>query len=120
MARDVVLSPSATPTAMLCLVYKYQTLLAHKWSAAPSMTGSVWVCVCVTRGVALSPWQCDICSNAEHGVLVHDPADPQVERCTIHVGKSSGMRVWDQGRGTFTECDIHSNAKHGVYVEDTA
>ena len=63
---------------------------------------------------------CNIHSNNLPGVQVQDTADPQVERCTIHNGKSLGVAVGGQGRGAFTHCNIHSNAQPGVRAQDTA
>ena len=43
-----------------------------------------------------------------------------MEHCPIRDGKSAGVGVLCQGRGTFIHCDIHSSAKAGVKVSGTA
>jgi len=79
--------------------------------------GGKYYCVDVTKG-RLELEGNDITSNGLAAVAVHDEADPIVRDNVIHHGASSGLFVYEQGRGTYERNTIHANAKSGVSVAE--
>jgi parallel beta-helix repeat protein len=47
--------------------------------------------------------------NSLAGVTVREGAEPVVRRNRIHDGKSVGIHVHDNGRGTFEDNDLRGN-----------
>jgi parallel beta-helix repeat protein len=60
---------------------------------------------------------CAISSDTLAGVSIHGPtADPLIQRCRIHDGATSGIVIWDGGRGTISDCDVDRNTVAGILV----
>src|SRR5262249_54967428 len=63
--------------------------------------------------------ECDLTSDTLPCIGVHGAgADPIIRRCRIHDAASSGIAVWDSGRGTVEDCEIVGNAVAGVLIRD--
>ena len=54
--------------------------------------------------------------NALAGIEVKTGADPIVRRNRIHDGKSAGIVVYEQGRGTYEDNEVSGNALPGIEV----
>jgi parallel beta-helix repeat protein len=76
----------------------------------------VWYGANITQG-RLDLDGCDISSQTGACVGIHDGADPRLRRNRIHDGKSSGVFVYDDGRGTLEDNDIGGNALAGVTIK---
>jgi F-box protein 11 len=59
---------------------------------------------------------CDISSQSEACVAIHDGADPRLRSNKIHDGQKSGVLVWQTGRGTLEDNDIFGNTDVGVRI----
>jgi parallel beta-helix repeat protein len=70
--------------------------------------GGDWYAIDISQG-RLVLEQCDISSQSLACVAVHNAADPVVRRNRIHDGKSVGIHVHDNGRGTFEDNDLRGN-----------
>jgi parallel beta-helix repeat protein len=61
---------------------------------------------------------CDITSDSLACVAIHGSgADPIIRRCQIHNGKSGGVLISENSRGTVEDCEIFKNAGAGVEIE---
>lgn len=65
-------------------------------------------CVWVKQG-RLELEDCDLSSTGLACLGVTKSADPRVRRNRIHDSKSSGILVYDQGRGTYEDNDVFGN-----------
>jgi hypothetical protein len=64
---------------------------------------------------------CNITSDSLACVAIHGlTADPILRRCTIHDGKSVGVAVSGNARGTLEDCTITSNHGPGVQIQQGA
>ena len=62
---------------------------------------------------------CDITSDSLACVAIHNAtANPVIQRCKIHDGKSAGVLVYENGRGTLEDCDIFGNAFSGLQIRE--
>src|SRR5207302_9171995 len=62
---------------------------------------------------------CDITSESLSCLVIHSStANPTIQRCKIHHGKSNGILVYEGGQGTIEDCDIFGNAGVGVLIRD--
>jgi TIR domain len=57
---------------------------------------------------------CDITSQSGACVAIHGGADPRLRRNTIHDGKRTGVRVHDQGLGTWSMAHRTSKSRYDV------
>lgn len=81
-------------------------------------TGSdKWYGVNVTQG-RLELVDCDISSQGSACVAIHGSADPILRRNRIHDGKSAGVLVYDNGKGTLEDNEIFANKFAGVAISE--
>ena len=45
--------------------------------------------------------------------------EPTFVRCKIHDGKASGVKIFENGLGTFTDCEIYANAFSGIEIKES-
>ena len=81
--------------------------------------GGEWYAINISQG-RLVVEQCDISSQSLACIAVHNEADPVIRRNRIHDGKSAGIFVYENGRGTFEDNDVFGNANVGVEVKNEA
>jgi parallel beta-helix repeat protein len=74
-----------------------------------------WYGVDITEG-RLDLEDCDISSQSGTCVGIHDGANPRLRRNKIHDGKTTGVFIYDSGRGTLEANDITGNALSGVEI----
>jgi parallel beta-helix repeat protein len=74
-----------------------------------------WPAVDIGHG-RLELEDCDITSQAESCVQIHDGADPRVRRNHIHHGDGNGVEVFDGGQGILEGNDIVGNLYPQVAV----
>jgi hypothetical protein len=113
-AREIILE---TPDSH-CLVMQTGHALVHGLTLRSygACKGNQRFAVEIAQGRLILE-DCDISSDTLAGVSIHGrAADPLIERCHIHDGASSGVVVWDHGRGTVRDCDILGNALTGVLL----
>lgn len=79
-------------------------------------TSGDWYCVNIASG-RLELEDCDISSQGNCGVAIHDGADPRVRRCRIHDNQQVGVFVYDQGQGLIEDCEITGSVYSGVEVK---
>jgi F-box protein 11 len=77
--------------------------------------GGQWYCIDIAQG-RLDVEGCDITSQSLACVAIHDGADPLLRRNRIHDGKSAGVYVYEDGRGTLEDNEIFGNAYAGVEI----
>lgn len=76
-------------------------------------------CVWIRQG-RLELDACDLSSDSLACLAVENNADPWVRRNRIHDGKSAGIFVYEQGRGTFEDNEVTGNAFAGIAVSEGA
>ena len=60
---------------------------------------------------------CNITSDSHGGVLITgSTTNPEIRRCRIYDGKTSGIWITESGLGIIEDCDIYDNASSGVYI----
>ncbi len=79
------------------------------------MGGGNWYCVDIAKGRLILE-DCDISSQSSVCVAIHNGADPRLRRNKIHDGKSSGVFVYENGKGTLEENEIFGNSQPGVAI----
>ncbi len=77
--------------------------------------GGNWYCVDIAQG-RLDLEDCDISSQSNACVGIHNGADPRLRRNRIHDGKSVGVYVYENGQGVLEDNDIFANALAGVVI----
>ena len=60
--------------------------------------------------------ECDITSQGNSCIGIHGDADPRIRRNRIHDGKTSGVFVYENGKGTIEDNDIFENVLSGVEI----
>ena len=75
-----------------------------------------WYAVSVTQGRLLLD-DCDVSSDSGPCVAVRGGADPEIRGNRIHDGKSVGVFIYDESRGTYEDNDVSGNALAGFEVK---
>ncbi len=79
--------------------------------------GGDWYGVNIAQG-RLELDNCDISSQDWPCVAIHGSADPILRRNSIHDGKSAGVLVHENGKGTLEDNEIFANASAGVVISE--
>jgi parallel beta-helix repeat protein len=77
--------------------------------------GGNYFCVDITQGRPELEG-CDITSQTQACVGIHNGADPRLRRNRIHNGKYNGVYVYENGQGTLEDNEIFSNEYSGVSI----
>ena len=77
--------------------------------------GENFFCIDIAQG-RLDLEDCDLTSQGHSIVGIHGGADPRVRRNRIHDGKSAGVLIHENGKGTLEDNDIFANALSGVAI----
>ena len=72
-------------------------------------------CVDIRQG-KLDLEGCDITSQGDACVAIHDGADPRLRNNRIHHGKEVGILIYNNGKGTLEDNDIFANEKSAVHI----
>jgi parallel beta-helix repeat protein len=78
--------------------------------------GGNWFGVDITQGCLMLE-DCDISSQSLACVAIHDGADPRLKHNHIYHGRTSGVVVYENGRGTLEDNEIFGNAYPGVGIK---
>jgi parallel beta-helix repeat protein len=78
--------------------------------------GGNWFCVDIAQG-RLNLEGCDITSQSNACVGIHDGADPWLRQNRIHDGAQSGVFVYENGQGVLEDNDVFANALSGVEIK---
>jgi F-box protein 11 len=109
---DVVIEANGSDTIL------FQANIARITNLTLRQTGGGdWYCVDITQG-RLDLESCDITSQSNACVAIHEGADPRLRRNRIHEGKNNGVLVYANGLGTLEDNEIFANAEAGVAISE--
>ncbi|MBW4642444.1 MAG: right-handed parallel beta-helix repeat-containing protein [Goleter apudmare HA4340-LM2] len=64
---------------------------------------------------------CDITSDSLAGVAVHGTtANPTIQKCQVHDGKSGGIYIYDNAQATLAECEVFRNTLINVEIKGSS
>lgn len=81
--------------------------------------GGKWYGVDISQG-RLDLEDCHISSQSLAVIAIHGGADPRLRRNRLSEGKSSGVLIYESGKGTLEDNEIFGNAIAGVAIKEGA
>lgn len=96
-------------------VIDFQTTAGRVANVTLRQTGGDSFTVNCTQG-RLVLEDCDITSQGNACIGIHDGADPRVRRNRIHDGKMAGVTIHHQGQGLIEDNEITANTYSGIQI----
>ncbi|WP_017655784.1 pectinesterase family protein [Fortiea contorta] len=74
----------------------------------------------ITEGKSILA-DCEITSNSLACIGIYGKtANPTIQQCQVHDGKSGGIYIYDRAQATLEECNVFNNAIMNVHIEDNS